>query len=135
MIVKTISLIRLIRQIFVIFVSTDRAIYVNKFEEVDAPEITFNISNTEDIMNLDSVCLCESKNLSLLCNDTKLLNILSSMNFGTLIVKKLVALDDDVFIVLISSDFVAIYSYDDTKEQLLQKAGEFYEKKIFAVVL
>lgn len=135
MIVKTISLIRLIRQIFVIFVSTDRAIYVNKFEEVDVPEITFNISNTEDITNLDSVCLCESKNLSLLCNDTKLLNILSSMNFGTLIVKKLVALDDDVFIVLISSDFVAIYSYDDTKEQLLQKAGEFYEKKIFAVVL
>ncbi|XP_012224336.2 uncharacterized protein clos [Linepithema humile] len=103
----------------------NRAIYVNKFEAVDenALDITFNTSNTEDVTNLDSICLCEPKNLSLLCNDTKLLNILSNISSSALIMKKLVALDDVAFLVLVSSDFVAIYSYDDIKEELLQKAG------------
>jgi len=102
---------------------------VNKFEAVDenALEITFNTSNTEDVINLDSVCLCEPENLSLLCNDTKLLNILSSINSSTFIMKKLIVLDDAVFIILVSSDFVAVYSYDDINEELLQKASEFYD--------
>lgn len=102
---------------------------MNKFEAVDenAPKITFNTSNTEDVTNLDSICHCESKNLSSLCNDTKLLDIISNINSSTFIVtKKLVALNDAVFVVIVSSDFVAIHWYDDTKEELLQRAGEFF---------
>ncbi|KYM83201.1 hypothetical protein ALC53_06469, partial [Atta colombica] len=100
----------------------NRAIYVNKFEIVDKDilQTVSNISNTED-MNLNSTCLCESKNTSLICNDTELLYAIAGTNASAFVMKKLIMLDDTMFLVLVSKDFVSIYSYTD--EQFYQVAG------------
>ena len=107
----------------------DRAIYVNKFEMVDKNvfQTVSNISNTED-MNLNSTCLCESKNTSLICNDTELLYAIAGTNASAFVMKKLIMLDDTMFLVLVSKDFVSIYSYTD--EQFYQVAGKSH-KEIF----
>lgn len=94
---------------------------MNKFEAVDenALQIASNTSNTEDVkdMNLNSTCLCESENISSYCNDTELLNIVGSTNISELMMKKLIMLDDTVFLVLVSTDFISIYSYIAAEQQ------------------
>ncbi|XP_011693850.1 PREDICTED: uncharacterized protein LOC105453515 isoform X2 [Wasmannia auropunctata] len=104
----------------------NRAIYVSKFEAVneDALQIASNSSNTENVkdMSLNSTCLCELKNVSSICNDTELLNVVAGTNVGAFITKKLVLLDDTAFVVLVSTDFISIYSYVDS-EQFDQVAG------------
>ncbi|XP_070162269.1 uncharacterized protein [Polyergus mexicanus] len=67
----------------------NRAIYVNKFEAVDENvlEITSSIFNSENAIDLNSTCLCESENISSLCNDTKLFDILIGTNSSTFITK------------------------------------------------
>ena len=105
----------------------DRAIYVNKFEVVDKDvlQTISNISNTED-MNLNSTCLCESESTSSICNDTELLYAIAGINISAVMTKKLILLDDTMFLVLVSKDFVSIYSYTD--EQFYQVAGKSHEE-------
>ncbi|KAM0726481.1 hypothetical protein ACS0PU_007665 [Formica fusca] len=105
----------------------NRAIYVNKFETVDENvlEITSSIFNSENAIDLNNTCLCESENISSLCNDTKLFDILTGTNSSTFITKKLVPINNDVFAVVVSSDFIWIYSYIAAEEQLYRE-GELY---------
>lgn len=114
----------------------DHAIYVNKFEVVNENvlQIASNTSNAEDIkyMNLNSTCLCESENNTLFCNDTELLNIVADTNISTFITKKLILLNNTAFLVLVSRDFVSIYSNTDT-EQLYQIAGKSHRKILFTL--
>ncbi|KYN06038.1 hypothetical protein ALC62_03038, partial [Cyphomyrmex costatus] len=100
----------------------NRAIYVNKFEVVDEDvlQTVSNTSNTED-MNLNSTCLCESESTFSFCNDTELLYAVAGINASAFVMKKLILLDDTMFLVLVSKDFVSIYSY--TAEQFYQVAG------------
>ncbi|XP_011870378.1 PREDICTED: uncharacterized protein LOC105563408 isoform X2 [Vollenhovia emeryi] len=113
----------------------NRAIYVSKFEAVneDALQIASNISNSEDVkyMNLNSACLCESENVSSYCNDTKLLNVVAGTNVSEFTTKKRILLDGTVLLVLVSTDFVSIYSDIDT-EEFHQVAG-LYVPDIFEV--
>lgn len=117
----------------------DRAIYVSKFEAVDknALQIASNTSNTEDVTytNLNSTCLCESENTSSFCNDTELLTIVAGINVSEFMTKKLILLADAVFVVLVSTDFVSIYSYDIDVEQLDQVAGESRVEILFTATL
>jgi len=86
-------------------------------------------SNTEDLkyMNLNnSTCLCESENVSSFCNDTEILNVVAGTNASAFITKKLILLDDTVFVVLITRDFISIYSHID--EQFHQVAGKSHEE-------
>ncbi|XP_011155669.2 uncharacterized protein LOC105193044 isoform X3 [Solenopsis invicta] len=103
----------------------NRAIYVSKFEAVDedALQIASDISDTEDVkhMNLNSTCLCESGNISSFCNGTKLLDFVDGIN-TSFIMKKMIPLDDAAFAVLVSTDFVSIYSLTDA-EQLVHQLG------------
>ncbi|XP_077278366.1 uncharacterized protein LOC143906276 isoform X2 [Temnothorax americanus] len=112
----------------------NRAIYVSKFEAVDEDVLltASNISNAEDVkhMNLNSTCLCESENISF-CNDTELLNVVAGTNISSFMTKKLIRLDDTIFLVLVSTDFVSIYSFIDEK-QFSQVAG-LYVPGIFEV--
>lgn len=111
---------------------------MSKFEEIDedALQIASNTSNIEDVkyMNLNSTCLCESENISSFCNDTELLNIVTGTNNSAFITKKLILLDDIMFLVLVSTDFVSIYSYTDA-EQFYQVAGKFHKEMLFIVTL
>ncbi|XP_019699980.1 uncharacterized protein LOC105189727 [Harpegnathos saltator] len=99
------------------------AIYVSKFEEVkeDTLKITTNL-NTEDVMTLNSTCVCEGKNFSTFCNNTKLTNILAGKNSSTFITTKLMLLGDTLFVVIVSSDFVSVYTYDDAEQDLHKRA-------------
>lgn len=97
---------------------------MSKFEEVD--ESTLEITtkpDSEDMTTLNSTCACEPKNLSGFCNDTKLLNILTGKNSSTFIMTRLVRLDDTLFVVVVSSDFVSVYIY--AEEDLRQTTGKF----------
>ncbi|GAB1868165.1 Closca [Camponotus japonicus] len=102
----------------------NRAIYVNKFEAVDEDvlEMTSSIFTAENSIDLNSTCLCEPENISSLCNDTKLFDILTNTNSSAFITKKLVPLNNDVFAVMVSSDFIWIYSYIIAEEQFYQEA-------------
>lgn len=113
-----------------IILCADRAIYVNKFEVVDEDilQTVSTTSNTED-MNLNSTCLCESKSASSICNDTELLYAIAGTNASAFVTKKLILLDDTIFLVLVSKDFISIYSYTD--EQFYQVAGESHEETLF----
>ncbi|XP_024888654.1 uncharacterized protein LOC112465371 isoform X2 [Temnothorax curvispinosus] len=112
----------------------NRAIYVSKFEAVDEDVLlaASNISNAENVkhMNLNSTCLCESENISF-CNDTELLNVVAGTNISSFMTEKLIRLDDAIFLVLVSTDFVSIYSFIDEK-QFSQVAG-LYVPGIFEV--
>lgn len=103
---------------------------MNKFEEVDEDALQI-ASNTEDVkyMNLNSTCLCESENISSFCNDTELLNVITGTNSSTLMTKRLILLDDIMLLVLVSTDFVSIYSYMDA--EFYQVAGKFRKEIIF----
>lgn len=99
-------------------------------------QIASNTSNAEDIkyMNLNSTCLCESENISSFCNDTELLKIIAGTNNNaTIMLKKLILLDDIIFLVLVSTDFISIYSYIDA--ELYQVAGKFHKEILFIVTL
>ncbi|XP_014469815.1 PREDICTED: uncharacterized protein LOC106741904 [Dinoponera quadriceps] len=93
------------------------ATYVSKFEEVneDVSKITAD-PDTEDAMALNGTCICEPKNLSNFCDDTKLLSILASKNSSSFIITRLVLLDDTVFVIIVSSDFVSVYTYADVED-------------------
>lgn len=99
---------------------------MSKFEAVDedALQIASDISDTEDVkhMNLNSTCLCESGNISSFCNGTKLLDFVDGIN-TSFIMKKMIPLDDAAFAVLVSTDFVSIYSLTDA-EQLVHQLGK-----------
>ncbi|XP_029165434.1 uncharacterized protein LOC114936425 [Nylanderia fulva] len=106
------------------FVLQNRAVYINKFEVVDEDVLnilssTFNI---ESAIDLNSTCLCESENNSSLCNDTKLFDIVTGTNSSMFITKKLVPLNNTVFAVMMSSDFIWIYSYTAAEEQFYREA-------------
>ncbi|KAL0105372.1 hypothetical protein PUN28_016792 [Cardiocondyla obscurior] len=113
----------------------NRAIYVSKFEMVDenAFQITSNISNEQNVkyMNLNSTCLCESENIFRFCTDMELLNVITGANVTMFMTKKLLLLDDTMFLVLVSKDFISIYSYIDM-EHFDQIAG-LYVPNIFEV--
>ncbi|XP_072746368.1 uncharacterized protein [Anoplolepis gracilipes] len=102
----------------------NRAIYVNKFEEVDENilEITSSIFNAENAIDLNSTCLCESENVSSFCNDTKLFDILTGTNSSAFLTKKLVPLNNGVFAIVVSSDFIWIHSYIAAEEQFYREA-------------
>lgn len=105
---------------------------MNKFEvDEDALEITSSTFNTENAIDLNSACLCESENISSLCNDTKLFDILTGTNSSAFITKKLVPLNNAVFAVVVSSDFVWIYSYIAAEEQLYREAGKSIIKEYY----
>lgn len=112
------------------FSNADHAIYVDKFEAVDEDvlEIISSTFNTESAIDLNSTCLCESENNSSLCNDTKLFDILIGTNSSAFITKKLVLLNNAVFAVVVSSDFIWIYSYTAAEEQLYREAGKSIEE-------
>ncbi|KAL6265402.1 hypothetical protein P5V15_002198 [Pogonomyrmex californicus] len=109
----------------------NRAIYVSKFEVVDENmlQIASNTSNAEEYesdtknMNLNSTCLCEAENISSVCNDTKLLKFLAGTNSSIFLTKKLLLLDDIIFVVLASTDYVSVYSYIITEEKFHQIVG------------
>lgn len=115
------------------YFSTDRAIYVNKFEAVDEDvlEITSSIFNSENVIDLNNTCLCESENISSLCNDTKLFDILIGTNSSAFVTKKLMPINNGVFAVIVSSDFIWIYSYIAAEEQLYREAGESIIKEYY----
>ncbi|RLU23456.1 hypothetical protein DMN91_003660 [Ooceraea biroi] len=100
----------------------NRAVYASKFETVNENvlEVVPDVSDTENLMDLNSTCLCESLNISALCNeiDMELLNIIINGNSSEFIMKKLASLDGVAFIVTASSDFVSIYSYVIAEERL-----------------
>lgn len=112
---------------------------MNKFEVVDENvlQIASNTSNTEDVkdMNLNSTCLCELKNISSYCNDTDLLNIVGSTNISEFMTKKLIMLDDTVFVVLVSTDFVSIYSHIAAEQQFYPVASKSPKEISFTVIL
>lgn len=114
------------------YFSIDRAIYVNKFEAVDEDvlEITSSIFNSENAIDLNNTCLCESENISSFCNDTKLFDILGT-NSSAFITKKLVPINNGVFAVVVSSDLIWIYSYIAAEEQLYREAGESIIKEYY----
>lgn len=109
---------------------------MSKFEIVneDVLQTASSTSNAENMknMNLNSTCLCESKNISLFC-DMELLNVVTGVNTSEFITKKLILLDDTMFLVLVSTDFVSIYLY--TEEQFSQVAGKFHREILFTVTL
>lgn len=90
----------------------------------DVLEITSSIFITENSIDLNSTCLCEPENISSLCNDTKLFDILTNTNSSTFITKKLVPLNNGVFAIMVSSEFIWIYSYIIAEEQFYREAGE-----------
>lgn len=98
---------------------------MNKFEVTDKNVSGISSIPDENVIVLNSTCLCEPKNISLLCNDTKLLNVLAGTNSSTFRMMKLVLLNDVVFVVIVSSDFVSIYTYAATEQELYRKAGKF----------
>jgi len=104
---------------------------VSKFEVVDENALQI-ASNTEALkyMNLNSTCLCESESVSSFCNDTEILNVVVGTNASAFIAKKLILLDDTVFVVLVTRDFISIYSHID--EQFHQVAGKSHEEILFS---
>lgn len=110
---------------------------MNKFEIVneDVLQTASNTSNAEDVkyMNLNNTCLCESKDISLFCSDMELLNVVTGINISTFMMKKLLLLDDTMFLVLVSTDFVSIYSY--TEEQFHQVTGKSHREVLFTDTL
>lgn len=105
---------------------------MNKFEVVDNNTLEISsIANIENVIVLNNTCLYEPKNISLLCNETKLLDVLAGTNSSTFRIMKLMLLNDVVFVVIVSSDFVSIYTYAVTEQELHQKAGVFQLKLIF----
>lgn len=111
----------------------DRAIYVSKFEAVDEDElqIASNTSDTEDVkyVNLNSTCLCESRNSSF-CNDTNLLDFIVGTN-TSFIMKKIILLNDTAFLILVSRDFVSIYSQIDAEQPIHQLTGKSRKEILF----
>lgn len=97
--------------------------------------MTSSIFNTENSVDLNSTCLCESKNTSSFCNDTKLFDILTDTNSSAFITKKLVLLNNGVFAIMVSSDFIWIYSYIITEEQFYREAGESIIKRDYSRVI
>ncbi|XP_012532717.1 uncharacterized protein LOC105834630 [Monomorium pharaonis] len=102
----------------------NRAVYVSKFEVVSKDDkfvlqIASDTSEDVEYMNLNSTCLCESGNVSSFCNDTDFI-VGKNTSF---IMKKIILLDDTVFVVLVSTDLVSIYSLIDTEQLVHQVAG------------
>jgi len=96
---------------------------MSKFEIVDERVLEMaSVSNIENAMDLNNTCLCESLNDSVFCNDTQLTNIIANGNSSEFIMEKLVSLNDVVFLITVSSDFVSIYSYVITEK--LYKTGK-----------
>lgn len=109
---------------------------MSKFEAVDEDtlQIASETSDTSDTdvkyMNLDSTCLCELRRFefSSFCNDTYLLDFIDTNT--SFIMKKIILLDDTAFVVLISTDFVSIYS-EIEEEQPIQLAGKSRQEILF----